>query len=146
MSLANTFENELLLHIFQNADIANIGDAGGLQNSASAGSLYVGLHTSDPGEAGDQTTNETSYTNYARQAVARSAAGWAVTNNVADNVAAVTFPACGATGATISHVSVGTAGSGAGKILWSGALTANLVVSAGVTPAFAIGALDISVD
>jgi len=36
MSKGNTFENELLLHIFQNADIADIGDAGGLQNSVAA--------------------------------------------------------------------------------------------------------------
>lgn len=58
--------------MFNNTDFANIGDAGGLQNSATAGSLYISLHTSDPGEAGSQTTNEANYTSYARVAVARS--------------------------------------------------------------------------
>jgi hypothetical protein len=68
----------LLELLFQNLDFAGIGDAGGLQNSASAGSLYVSLHTADPGVAGDQTTNEVAYTSYARVAVARSEAGWTV--------------------------------------------------------------------
>ena len=146
MSLSNAFETSLLEHIFQNADIANIGDAAGLQNSAAAGNLYVALHEADPGEAGDQTTSETDYTNYARVAVARSAAGWAVTGGTADNVGAVTFPEGGAHGAHITHVSVGVASAGASVILWSGELTAHLDVSAGVTPSFAAGALDCTVD
>lgn len=65
-------------HIFQNANVANIGDGTGLRGSPTAGSLYISLHSADPGAAGDQTTSEASYTNYARQGVARSAAGWTV--------------------------------------------------------------------
>jgi len=146
MSLSNSAENSLLLLIFNNTDFANVGDAGGLQNSAAAGSLYVALHTADPGETGDQTTSEATYTSYARVAVARSGAGWTVTNNIADNTAAVNFPA--ATGGTnhITHVSVGLASAGASVILWSGELTAHLDVSAGITPSFAAGALDCSID
>ncbi|MTW08909.1 hypothetical protein GM524_13670, partial [Streptococcus pneumoniae] len=45
MSKTNTFENDLLLLVFNNTDITLIGDAAGLQNSAAAGSLYVSLHT-----------------------------------------------------------------------------------------------------
>lgn len=146
MSKTNSCENSLLLLIFNNTDFANIGDAAGLQNSATAGSLYVSLHTSDPGEAGSQTTNETAYTNYARVAVARSGAGWTVTNNEASNTAAVTFPQCGVTGATITHFGVGTDSSGAGTLLYKGALTASLAVSNGITPQFAAGALDITED
>jgi hypothetical protein len=74
--------NSLLINmlklLFQNLDFANIGDAGGLQNSATAGNLYVSLHTADPGAAGNQTTNECAYTSYARVAVERSATGWTV--------------------------------------------------------------------
>lgn len=55
MSKSNTFENDLLQLIFNNVDIADIGDAGGLQNSATAGSLYIALHTGDPGEASPAT-------------------------------------------------------------------------------------------
>lgn len=146
MSKSNTLENELLLHIFQNAAIANVGDASGLQPSASAGSLYVSLHTADPGEAGDQTTNEATYTGYARVAVARSSAGWTVSANNASNTAAVSWPACTAGSNTATHFGVGTAASGTGKLLYSGALTASLAISAGITPTAAIGDLDVTED
>jgi len=54
--------NSFLLLFFNNTDWAVVGDAAGLQNSAAAGSLYLSLHTSSPGEAGTQATNEISYT------------------------------------------------------------------------------------
>lgn len=137
MSKSNTFENDLLLLIFNNTDIADIGDAGGLQNSAAAGSLYVALHTADPGEAGTATTNETAYTDYARVAVARSGAGWTVSGSSVVNAAQITFPQCGASGATITHASITTAASGASKILYSGALSSSLAVANQITPFFA---------
>lgn len=146
MSASNAFETALLNHIFVNAAIANVGDATGLPAAATAGSLYVSLHTADPGEAGDQTTSETAYTNYARVAVARSAGGWTVSAANVSNTAAVTFAACGASGATITHFGIGTAASGAGVLLFKGALSASLAVSSGVTPNFAIGELDVNVD
>lgn len=137
MSKSNTFENDLLKLIFNNVDIADIGDAGGIQNSAAAGSLYVALHTADPGEAGNATTNETAYTNYARVAVGRSGAGWTVSGNAVTNFAQVTFPECGASGATITHASITTDSSGASKILYSGALSSPLAVANQITPFFA---------
>ena len=146
MSKSNTFENDLLLLVFNNTDITLIGDAAGLQNSATAGSLYVSLHTADPDEAGDHTTNETTYTDYARVAVARSGAGWTVTGNAVANAALVQFPQCGVTGATLTHFGVGTDSSGAGKLLYSGALSASLAVSSGIQPQFAAGDLDITED
>jgi hypothetical protein len=54
--------NAFLLLLLNNTDWANVGDAGGLQNSVTAGSFYLSLHTSSPGEGGDQTTNEIAYT------------------------------------------------------------------------------------
>lgn len=146
MSATNAFETDLLEHIFQNLAIANIGDATGLPASATAGSLYVSLHTADPGETGDQTTNETAYTNYARVAVARSSGGWTVSGNNVSNAAAVNFPQCGATGATITHFGIGTASSGTGNLLVKGALTSSLAVSNGITPSFAVGDLDVNID
>lgn len=146
MSMSNAFETELLELIFNNSAIANIGDAGGLQPSATAGNLYVSLHTGDPGEAGDQTTNETAYTNYARVAVARSGAGWTVTGNTATNAALVQFPQCGASGATLTYVGVGTASAGAGVLLFSGQLSSSLVVANLIQPQFAAGDLDIVAD
>src|SRR6185295_3461265 len=144
MSATNAFENKILSLYFENANAADIGDVTGLRGSTTAGSVFISLHTADPGETGDQTTNETAYTNYARQAVARSTAGWTVATGNADNDAAITFPACGVTGSTITHVGIGSATSGAGSRDLNG--TASLVVSNGITPSFAIGALDISLD
>lgn len=134
MSATNTFENSLLAHIFTNNDIANVGDATGLRGSSSAGSLYLSLHTSDPGEAGDQTTNETSYTSYARVAVARSGSGFTVSGNSVSPASTVSFPACTGSTATITHFGIGTAASGAGVLLFKGAVSPNISVSTGVTP------------
>lgn len=144
MSATNVFENGLLSLIFENANYANVGDATGLRGSSTAGVFYIGLHVADPGETGDQTTSESAYTNYARQSVARSTAGWTVASGVADNDAAITFPACGVTGSTITHTSIGSDVSGAGNRFMNG--TASLIVSNGITPSFAIGALDITLD
>ena len=146
MSKGNTFENDLLQLIFNNVDIADIGDASGLQNSATAGSLYVALHTADPGEGGNATTSESAYGSYARQAVARSGAGWTVTNNQAQNAALIQFPECSSGSETITHVSITTASSGSSKILYSGALNASRSVSSGIQPQFAINALTVTED
>jgi hypothetical protein len=82
--------------------------------------LFVALHTADPGEAGDQTTSEATYTGYARVAVARTSGGWTATNNVITNAGAVTFGLCTVGSNSITHFSVGVATSGASKILYSG--------------------------
>lgn len=146
MSASNVFENGLLSLIFENANYANVGDATGLRGSSTAGVFYIGLHEASPGEAGDQTTNEGNYTDYARVSVARSTAGWSVASGVADNDAAITFPQCTGGSDTISHFSVGSDSSGAGNLFLWGALTASLAVSNLVTPAFSAGALDITLD
>ena len=142
MSKGNTFENDLLLLVFNNTAAALIGDASGLQPSATAGSLYVALHTADPGEAGNQTTNEAAYGSYARVAVARSGAGWTVAGNAVTNAALVQFPQCTSGSETETYFSIGPASAGAGKILYSGALSASLAVSSGIQPQFGAGDLD----
>ena len=134
MSKSNTFENDLLLLAFNNTGASLIGDATGLRGSTVAGSLFVSLHTADPGEAGTQTTSEATYTGYARVAVARSGAGWVVTANSVSPAAAINFPACTAGSNTITHFGVGTDTSGAGKLLYKGTVTPNIAVSNGVTP------------
>lgn len=146
MSATNAFENGLLSLIFENANLANVGDATGLRGSTTAGVFYISLHTADPGEAGSQTTNETAYTNYARVSVARSTAGWTVTNGVADNDSAIQFAQCGTTGATITNFGVGSDSSAAGNLFLKGALSSSLAVSNGITPQFAVGALDVTLD
>ena len=146
MSKSNTFENDLLQLIFNNVDIADIGDAAGLQNSAIAGSLYVALHTGDPGEGGTAATSEAAYGSYARVAVARSGAGWTVSGNQVSNTALIQFPECTSGSETISYVSITTASSGASKILYSGALSASRAISSGIQPQFAASALTVTED
>lgn len=146
MSKSNTFENELLQLLFNNVDIADIGDAAGLQNSAVAGSFYVALHTADPGEGGTAATNEATYTGYARVAVARTVGGWTVSGASATNTAQIAFGECTAGSDTVTYVSLTTASSGASKILYSGALTASRSISAGITPLFAASGLTVTED
>jgi hypothetical protein len=135
MAKSTTFSNDLELFIF---NATALSDFSGLAN------VYVSLHTADPGIAGSQLTNETAYTNYGRIAVARSGAGWTVATGSATNAAPVTFTACGVTGATITHVAIGLATSGAGKVFYAGQLNSPLVVVNGIIPAFAAGALTVT--
>lgn len=146
MSASDAFETALLNNILKNAAIANVGDATGLPGSATAGSLYVALHTADPGEAGNQATNEATYTGYARVAVARSAAGWTVSGGGFSNAAIIGFGKATAGSSTVTHFSIGTSASGAGMILLSGALSASLAIASPITPSFAVGDLTGTVD
>lgn len=141
MSLTDAFETSILELIFKNTSCANIGDATGLVGSSTAGNFYISLHTASPGETGDQTTSEATYTGYARIAVVRSGSGWTVASGSATNAAAVTFALCTAGTNTITHFGIGTASTGAGHLVLSDPLTASLSVSTGITPNFPIGAL-----
>lgn len=131
MSMANGAENAFLLLIFNATAWANIAD-----NAATSPltNLYFALHTADPGEAGSQTTNEIAYTGYARVAVARSGSGFTVTANSVSPAADVVFPQCTGGSGTATHFSIGTASSGAGSILFSGALASSLAISNNITP------------
>lgn len=139
MSKSNAFENALLLLLFNNDAIALIGDASGLQPSASDGSLYLSLHTSDPGEAGNQTTNEAAYTSYARKAVARTTGGWTVSGNQVNLAANQDFVTATGGSETETHFGVGASSSGSGLLLYSGTVSPNIVVSNGVTPQLTTG-------
>lgn len=134
--------NSILALIFNATAWADIAEN---DTSSPAGNLYLSLHTADPGVGNDQTTNETAYTNYVRIAVVRTTSGWAVPSSGAtSNAALAQFAQCGVTGATLTHVAIGTASSGAGTVLYAGALSSSLTVSNGIQPQFAAGALDVT--
>lgn len=143
MSKSNAFERSFLSHVLLNQAIANVGDAGGLLPSATAGNLYVALHTADPGEAGTAATNEATYTGYARATVARSGAGFTVdgADGIASFAADVPFPQRSDSGATevLTHFSITVAASGASVILWSGLLSPAFHVDQGETPSINAG-------
>lgn len=143
-ALGNTSQTALVTLLFNNTAMANVGNTGGLQPSSAAGSFYISLHTANPGTTGTQTTSEAAYTSYARVAVARSSGGWTVTGNqpcIAENAAATTFPAATGGTETETYFGIGTASSGTGQLLISAALSSSLAVSSGITPSFAIDAL-----
>lgn len=132
MSKSDAFENDILKLVFQGVGIAGIAD-----NAATSPltNLYVSLHTADPGEGGNQTTNETTYTGYARVAVPRSSAGWTVTGNTVSPVNNIEFGECtGSPGGAITHFAIGTAATGTGKILYKGTVTPNISMAVGVIP------------
>jgi hypothetical protein len=139
MSKSNAFETALQGLVFENTAIANVGDAAGLRATTTAGSLYFSLHTASPGEAGDQTTSEVAYTSYARVAVARSSAGWTVTGNTTAVDANVTFPAGTGGSGTATHWGLGTSSTGAGLLLYYGAISPSIVCGSGVTPQLTAG-------
>lgn len=132
MGKGNTFVNDLLKLIFNATAISLIAD-----NTATTPltNLFVALHTADPGASGSQTTSEATYTSYARVAVARTTSGWtAASAQSTSPVAAITFPAGTGGSGTITNFSIGTLTSGAGKILYSGTVTPNIVTGNGITP------------
>jgi hypothetical protein len=134
MSKGNTFENDVILKTFQATEYSWDANT----------DLYLALHTADPGEGGLQTTSECAYGSYSRQAVARSSAGWDVSGSTASNDDLIQFPQCTSGSEAITHISIGTAASGAGQILYKGALSATLNVSSGIQPQIAPNQLTVT--
>lgn len=141
MPKSTTTANNLLKLLFTAVAWANMAD-----NAASSPytNLYLSLHTADPGVGNAQTTNEVAYTNYARIAIVRSAVGWTVSTNTAVNAALAQFAQCGVTGATATHVAVGTNSSGGGNVLYAGALNSSLTIAQNIQPQFNASALTIT--
>jgi hypothetical protein len=138
MPKSTTTCNNLLKLVFNAVAWANMAD-----NAASSPltNLYLSLHTADPGVGNAQTTNEVAYTSYARIAILRTTGGWTVATNTATNLALAQFAQCGVTGATATHVAIGTAASGAGNVLYAGALSSSLAIAQNIQPQFAASAL-----
>lgn len=140
MSKSNALENDLLLYIFNNTTPPWNSDAG----------FYMALHSADPGEGGTQSTSELTtgeYVGYARQLLARNSTDLPVTGSSVANGVQIQFPICtGGTGVTATHWSIGRLSSGAGQILYKGALNSSLAISLNVRPQFSASALGITED
>ena len=131
MSKSNSLETDFLNLIFNAVGIANVADNAG---TAPLTELFLALHTADPGEAGNQSTNEATYTSYARVGVARTAGGWTVAGDSVTLTSDVEFPAATGGTNTITHFSVGVAVSGVTDILFSGNIAPSPAVTTGVIP------------
>lgn len=131
MGTGTTFANDLLKLIFNATAIANIAD-----NAASSPltNLFASLHTADPGAGGSQTTSEAAYTSYGRATIARTSGGWTVSTNTVVPAATIAFAAATGGSETETYAGIGTLISGAGKLMFSGAISPTIAVSNGVTP------------
>ena len=138
MSFSDTFEDNILNLLLAAQAISQIAD-----NAASSASteLWVSLHESDPGDTGTQGTGETSYTGYARVAVARTTGGWTVSSGSASPVSAITFGQATSTSTgTLTYAAIGmTSASTGGDIIASGAISPNINFSQNVTPSLTTG-------
>jgi len=129
---STTYGGQLLALLFNATAIPNIAINA---TSSPLTNLYVSLHTADPGASGNQTTNELSYTGYARVAVARTTAGWVVTGASASPAANVIFPSPTGTPTQIAtFLGVGSASSGAGTLFYAGPVSPTITITAGLPP------------
>jgi hypothetical protein len=134
MSISDASESNILKLIFNATAWANLAD-----NTATSPltNIAVALHTADPGDSGNQSTSEATYTSYARVNVARTSGGWTISGTAptqAAPVAAINFAAATGGSNTITHFSTGKTGGGATEILWSGTVTPNVSVSTPTAP------------
>jgi len=131
MSKSNYAENAFLLLLFNSIPIVGLAK----NDTASPVTLLtIALHLADPGEAGDQSTSEISYTGYVRKTVTRAdGSGWVVTGNSVSPASHITFGRMTAgVGGIVTHVSVGT---GVGNVmLYSGAVSPTMNVIVGKSP------------
>lgn len=138
----DTFEYNLLKMVFNGSPITSI--------AASAGttSLWLGLHTADPGDAGS-TAAEGGYTAYTRVQTDRStgSTGWAVTSGTSAALASasptgtLSFPQVATTSTgTFSYATVyQSSNAGPSGALYYGAISPSINFSQNVTPQLTSG-------
>ena len=104
-------------------------------------SRWVALYTITPGVGGSANTNEATDASYARVLVTAATGFTAAAGASSSNVAAITFPEYTTATESITYCGIVETASGAGTIIYFGALTTPRSMSPGITPNFAIGAL-----
>lgn len=131
-------ENAIMNLIFRSVVWAGYASAVGTETN-----IGIVLHTADPGEAGNATTNEiqvATYTGYTRINVLRTTGGWTASVNGTINPSAnLDFPtSTGGTGASATYFSTaasnGNPPTGAAAILWSGTIQPPITIGVTVTP------------
>lgn len=141
MPTGTATRNSTLALMYNATAWANVAD-----NAAASPitAIQVPLATASYAATDTLATNETAFTNYVRQTTTRNTAAWtAPSGGATSNAAAIEYPTCGASGATITSAATGT-GAGAG-ILWHyGDLNASIAVSNQIQPRFPIGAVTIT--
>ena len=126
MSFSNYLENKVLLHVFDNTAYT------------SPTTVYVGLFTTDPTDAGSGT--EVSGGSYARQS-----ASFTVSGNTATTDAAIEFPTATASWGSITHIGIFDALT-SGNLLAHSSLTAAKTIESGDVFRIPSGDIDITLD
>lgn len=106
--------------------------------------VAVALHSAALTAAtNSQAENESAYSGYARQNVARGAGWTAASGGSTGNAALLQFPQSGATGGVLNSVSTGTTSSGATPVWHYGTLNSPITIgaAASITPQFLAGGL-----
>jgi hypothetical protein len=136
MSFSDALEDAALDHIFGGPDYTRVA------------TLYIGLSTSDPGEAAAGLA-EPSGGSYARVALVNSSNNWdAAASGVKRNTGAITFPEATGSWGNVNYVAIwdNPTSTGAGAFLGSGALGTAKNVVTGDTPRFQANSLSITLD
>jgi hypothetical protein len=135
MSKSNTTENDVLAMVLKGTDPSWRSNA----------NLWVALYTATPDEAGSAVTNEATYTSYGRVQLTKSSA-WTDGGSSFSNAAAIQFLKCTGGSNTVTHFALVTTASGAGQVLYYGALSSPLAISNNIQPQFGIGELVVTED
>ncbi len=140
-AMSDYLENKLIDQLFRG------------QTAPTTSTLYVGLLTAAPSDAGGGT--EVSGNSYARVAVTSSLANWAGTQSAGSTVAssgtggqtsnnaAITFPSPSGTWGTVTHFGIYDASSGGNLLFW-GALTISKTINQSDTVTFPAASLSIT--
>lgn len=140
-AMSDYLENKLIDQLFRG------------QTAPTTTTLYVGLLTAAPSDAGGGT--EVSGNSYARVAVTSSLANWAGTQSAGSttassgtggqtsNNAAITFPTPSGTWGTVTHFGIYDATSGGNLLFW-GALTISKTINQSDTVTFPAASLSIT--
>jgi hypothetical protein len=137
MSKTNAYENGILGLLFNAVAIADIAEN---DTTTPNTYLFVSFHTADPGEAGVQGSNETSYGAYARVSVIRTTTGWKVTGNTVYPRANIAAPTPTSGSGTLTYFGVGQhTSTTAGALYYSGAISPPITITTGGAPTLVTG-------
>jgi hypothetical protein len=132
---SDNFENDLAKLFFQGVAWANVADDAA---SSPVENWWFSLHTSSPGESGNQSSNEVStsaHNTYARKSAPRSEEGFDVTGGVASPAANIDFDeGASGTGGSAGFFGLGNSQSSTGRLQVFGAISPSLVLGAGSIP------------
>jgi len=131
-SFSDYLENELLDHVLGGGDYSR------------PGTVYVGLFTATPSDAGGGT--EVSGGSYARVSVTNNSTNWpAASSGAKSNGTAITFPMATASWGTISQFGIFDAASGGNLLAWGDLSTSRAVANLDIVY-FPAGELDVTLD